>query len=192
MNRKDFIQKSSITMALFHVPDAIINTTNAKRTKYGIQLFSMPKMCSEDFAQAIGMISKMGFKQVEFYGPYTFSTQKAKEILDNTDPNLVFMEMNLFWTTAGGINPVDLLTKHKGRYKMLHIKDMKEQKRFAGDGGSASEWIPLFPFMTSAGDGVIDLKNIIHAARKTGVEYYFVEQDMVTDPRYVLKKAWII
>ena len=72
---------------------------------------------------------------------------------------------------------------------MLHLKDMKEKKQFAGDGNNVQEWFPMFPLMTSAGDGVLDVGEIVKKAGETGVEHYFVEQDMVADPQTALKKS---
>lgn len=111
-------------------------------------------------------------------------------ILEQTDPDLVFFEMDLFWTTAGGINPIELLDKHPNRYKMLHIKDMKPIKEFQGDGSSPQEWFGLFPNMTSCGKGDIDLNGIIKKSKEIGVEHYFVEQDMVMQPEVALKESF--
>ncbi|MCP9757372.1 sugar phosphate isomerase/epimerase, partial [Lacihabitans sp. CCS-44] len=58
-----------------------------------------------------------------------------------------------------------------------------------GDGGNASQWIPLFGNMTTAGDGILDLKGIIKKAKEIGVEHYFVEQDMVASPEIALKRS---
>lgn len=110
-------------------------------------------------------------------------------IFNETDPNLVFFEMDLFWTIAGGANPIELFKKHPGRYKMMHVKDMKEQKRFAGDGNDASQWFALFPYMTSAGEGVFELSKILTTAKENGVRHFFVEQDMVASPEIALKKS---
>lgn len=110
-------------------------------------------------------------------------------ILDRTDPNLVFFEMDIFWTTAGGADPLAYLRSYPKRYHLMHLKDMKEKVRFPGDGGSASEWIELFPYMTTAGNGVLDLKSIIAAGRKAGVRHFYVEQDMVDEPEVALKKS---
>jgi sugar phosphate isomerase/epimerase len=110
-------------------------------------------------------------------------------ILDNTDPDLVFFEMDLFWTIAGKADPVAYLEKYKNRYRLMHVKDMKEQKTFSGDGGDASQWIELFPNMTTAGDGVVDLETILPVARKNGVRHFFVEQDMVNEPEIALQKS---
>ena len=43
--------------------------------------------------------------------------------------------------------------------------------------------------MTTAGDGVIDLKTIIAQAQKSGVKHFFVEQDMVNEPEVALKRS---
>ena len=111
-------------------------------------------------------------------------------ILDQTDPDLVFFEMDLFWTTAGGIDPVELLDKHPNRYKLLHIKDMKPITEFEGDGSNPQEWYGLFPNMTSCGQGDIDLEGIIKTSKKNGVEHYFVEHDMVQQPEVALKESF--
>jgi sugar phosphate isomerase/epimerase len=110
-------------------------------------------------------------------------------IFDNTDPGLVFFEMDLFWTIAGKADPVAYLEKYKNRYRLMHVKDMKEQKTFSGDGGDASQWIELFPNMTTTGDGVVDLETILPVARKNGVRHFFVEQDMVKEPEIALEKS---
>lgn len=110
-------------------------------------------------------------------------------ILERTDPALVFFEMDLFWTTAGGADPVKYLDAHPGRFKLMHVKDMKQKVRFSGDGGNAGQWIELFPHITDAGSGVLDLKTILAHAKKSGVEHFVVENDVITNPRESLEKA---
>jgi sugar phosphate isomerase/epimerase len=110
-------------------------------------------------------------------------------ILENTDPTLVFFEMDIYWTSAGGADPVLYLKNYPGRYHLMHVKDMKEKKQFSGDGGDSGQWIELFPYMTTAGEGVLDLKAIITEAQKSGVKHFFVEQDMVNEPEVALKKS---
>ncbi|WP_336517766.1 sugar phosphate isomerase/epimerase [Pollutibacter soli] len=110
-------------------------------------------------------------------------------ILDGTDPELVFFEMDIFWTVAGGADPVELFQSYKNRYHLMHIKDMSKQARFSGDGGDSKQWIELFPLMTTAGSGVLDLKKIIKVAKDNGVKHFIVEQDMVANPQTALKKS---
>lgn len=110
-------------------------------------------------------------------------------LMRETDPNLVFFEMDTFWTTAGGGDPVQLLKAYPTRYKMLHLKDMKKLEHFKGNGGDPRQWEALFPYMTSVGDGVIDMKGIVRQARRDGVEQFFVEQDDVANPEVALRRS---
>ncbi|MCX2720262.1 sugar phosphate isomerase/epimerase family protein [Lentiprolixibacter aurantiacus] len=110
-------------------------------------------------------------------------------LMERTDPNAVFLEMDLFWTIAGRADPIAYLKKYKNRYRLMHVKDMAQLKHFEGDGGDAAQWIALFPNMTSAGSGVLSLPEILSVARKNGVKHFFVEQDMAKKPEVVLKKS---
>lgn len=110
-------------------------------------------------------------------------------ILDRTDQDLVFLEMDIYWTTAGGADPLTYLEAYPNRYHLMHLKDMKEKVRFSGDGGNPGEWMELFPYMTTAGNGVIDLPAIIATGKKMGVKHFYVEQDNVKQPEIALKKS---
>ena len=119
-------------------------------------------------------------------------------IFEQTDPSLVFFEMDLFWTVAGRANPIQWLNKYSGRYKMLHIKDMKELSYFSGDGSTPDQWMSLFPQLVAAGEGVMNLSEILQTAMLHGVEHYFIEHDFAPDPitnigsaaNYLRKLSW--
>lgn len=113
-----------------------------------------------------------------------------KYLIENTDPEWVFLEMDLFWTAAGNADPVEYLNAYPNRYRLMHVKDMKERKSFSGDGGDPAQWMELFPNMCSAGDGVLDLESIISIARKNGVKHFIVEQDMVSEPEIALRRSF--
>lgn len=85
-------------------------------------------------------------------------------MLENTDPELVNFQMDLYWMNNGGADPVAYFDRYPGRFKIWHVKDMDEQGRFA-----------------PAGTGKIDFKRILAAREKSGMEYYIVEQDMTFD-----------
>jgi len=110
-------------------------------------------------------------------------------LLQATDPAHVFFELDTYWTLAGGADPVDYLTRYKGRYKMVHLKDMKGRHRFAGDGGTSDQWIELFQYLTYLGDGSADMKGIIAAAQASGVEHFFVEQDRAADLKLAIQSS---
>lgn len=125
------------------------------------------------------------------YGLHEMDGQiPLKALLDNTDAALVFLEMDLYWTTAGGADPVEYLKTYKGRYRLMHVKDMSKKVRFSGDGGDPRQWMELFPYMTTAGNGVLDLRTILPAAKANGVRHFIVEQDVVANPEVALKSGY--
>lgn len=47
-------------------------------------------------------------------------------LLQNTDPELVFFQMDVYWVVYGHASPVEYFNKYPGRCKVLHIKDAME------------------------------------------------------------------
>lgn len=81
-------------------------------------------------------------------------------ILENTDPADVNYQMDLFWVTKAGVDPLTYFEKYPGRFKAWHVKDMNDSSQFA-----------------PVGTGNIDFKRILAAKDQSGMEYYLVEQD---------------
>ena len=131
------------------------------------------------------MYHNHGYGLVELDGVIPFNL-----ILDRTDPDLVVMEMDVFWMTAGRADPVEYLEAYPGRFKLMHLKDMTELVRFEGDGGDPSQWIPLFPKMADAGSGVLDLANILKVARQTGVDHFYLERDLAPNADATLNASY--
>ena len=77
-------------------------------------------------------------------------------MIENTDPELVFYQMDVYWTTRGGKDPVEYLKKYPNRIQMLHIKD----ELVIGDSGK------------------IDFEAIFKQFYKNGWKDYVVEQEM--------------
>lgn len=124
-----------------------------------------------------------GLKAIEGTVPFEL-------IMMETDPDLVFFEMDIYWMTAGGVDVSSYLDKYAGRFPLMHIKDMAQQVRFSGDGGDPSQWIELFPYLANAGSGVLDLENILSHAKKSGVEHFIVERDLAPDPEADLRESF--
>ena len=97
------------------------------------------------------------------------------ELLRLTDPELVKMEMDVFWTTYAGKDPLEYFDQHPGRFPLWHIKDLK--KGFP----PSTEKVQGNPF-AEIGAGIMDWKRLFGAAPKAGVRYYFVEQDQWERP----------
>jgi sugar phosphate isomerase/epimerase len=144
-----------------------------------------------DELNAVGARARpLGFKVLYHnhgYGLAPLGGQVPLRVLfDRLDPEVVAAEMDLFWTVAGGADPVALLDAYPRLYRLMHVKDMTRRARFAGDGSDPSQWFALFPVMTTAGNGVLDLPRILGRARRAGVEHFFVEQDLAARPEQAL------
>ncbi len=152
------------------------------------------KRVAEEFNEIGEKANKVGLKFAYHnhgYGLSEIDGQIPLDIIFNqTDPNLVFFEMDIYWTVAGGANPIDYLKSYPGRFHLMHLKDMKKKVRFSGDGGDPSQWIELFPYMATLGEGILDIPSIILFAQKKGVKHFYVEQDMVDNPEVALEKSF--
>ena len=97
----------------------------------------------------------------EFQGP-AGSQLPYDLLLTSTDKKLVKMELDLYWITKAGQDPLALFKQHPGRFPLWHVKDMAKtpQKSF-----------------TEVGNGSIDFKKIFARADEAGLQYFFVEQD---------------
>jgi sugar phosphate isomerase/epimerase len=139
-----------------------------------------------DELNAIGLRAKpLGFKVLYHNHGYGLTPMEgqipARVLFDRLDPSVVALEMDIFWTVAGGADPVELLDAYPRLYRLMHVKDMTKQARFAS-GGDMKDLMSLMPLITSAGAGVLDMPRILGHARRNGVEHYYVEQDLATDP----------
>ncbi len=97
-------------------------------------------------------------------------------IIRETDPSLVSFEMDVLWTLHPGVDPAALIRKYPGRFKLMHIKDMKPGvPRNNLSGGLAAESQAVI------GEGQVNWSDVMAAAQKDGLEFYYLE-DETTDP----------
>jgi len=83
-------------------------------------------------------------------------------LLNETDKNMVKMELDLYWVYNAGKDPFELFKQHPGRFVMWHVKDMDKNDKNK---------------QTEVGNGSIDFKAIFKKAKQSGLEYFFVEQE---------------
>ena len=111
-------------------------------------------------------------------------------IMENTDPSLVFIELDTYWVYRGGQNPIDLINKYKDRLVLLHQKDFPKdapQPLVMYDGTvDAKKSIDMDLFMetksplcfTEIGTGTLPIQDIINAAQSApNLEFIVLEQD---------------
>ncbi|GGJ53816.1 sugar phosphate isomerase/epimerase family protein [Deinococcus roseus] len=84
-------------------------------------------------------------------------------LLENTDPQNVKLELDVYWVARGGEDPAQFLKKLVGRCPVLHLKDME-----AGEE----------QFFAEVGEGILNIPDILQVAEEVGVEWLVVEQDL--------------
>jgi sugar phosphate isomerase/epimerase len=92
-------------------------------------------------------------------------------LLKETDPKTVFFEVDTFWAEMAGQNCAQLITRLGSRARLLHLKDLRRGVQTVFTGAAADE------DSVALGDGVIDWHRVLAAARRAGVERYFIEDD---------------
>lgn len=83
-------------------------------------------------------------------------------LLNETDKELVKMELDNYWVKKAGKDSLVLFNENPGRYPLWHIKDMDDNGDFA-----------------AVGTGSIDYKSIFASRNTAGMKYFFVEQDKI-------------
>ena len=92
------------------------------------------------------------------------------------DPKYAQFELDVFWASVAGTDPVELMKRMKGQISLLHLKDKKKGQPNVMDTGDVPE-----EAYKELGNGVVDIKSIVKLAEETGVEYCFIEQDHSPD-----------
>jgi sugar phosphate isomerase/epimerase len=95
------------------------------------------------------------------------------------------LELDLFWVTKAGQDPVEIFKKYPGRFELFHVKDMFTKQEPFYDTEGVKDFAPV-------GEGLIDFKRIFAENDMAGVKYLFVEQDSTPDnnPFVAIKKSY--
>lgn len=103
---------------------------------------------------------KMGYHNHDFEFARTGGQTHYDVLLNETDPELVDFEMDLFWINVAGSDPLAYFASHPGRFTMLHVKDRDTHGR-----------------MADVGLGTIDFAGLFSNVDTAGFRHYFVEHD---------------
>jgi sugar phosphate isomerase/epimerase len=117
-------------------------------------------------ARAAGL--KLGYHNHnwEFFRLTDNPSRTAYDVLTEvTDPDLVHLQLDLFWAIRGARDPVDLIRQNKGRVLQYHVKDLNQAGSFA-----------------DPGEGLIDFARIFRHSDEAGVREYIVERDDAGTP----------
>ena len=137
------------------------------------------KKCRETievFNKAGEALAKHGIKFFYHTHGYEFQPYGSGTLFDllvsETKPEYVTFEMDIFWVVHGGQNPDELFAKHAGRFDLAHVKDMKIGTPIGLLTGSSDVTNDV-----ALGTGRIDYRRALSAAKKSGVKWYFIEDE---------------
>lgn len=107
------------------------------------------------------------------YHNHDFEFKKVGDVvlydymLQNTDPELVKWEMDMYWVVAGNQDPLAYFSKFPNRFPLGHVKDMDKQDKTKN---------------TEVGNGSINYPEILRVAKENGMKHFIVEQESFTRP----------
>lgn len=105
-----------------------------------------------------------------------FGGKTGLELLFEAAGPTLKSELDLAWVARAGYDPAAMLGKFSGRVFAVHAKDNAPKGEATDEGGFAA-----------VGQGVLDWKAILPAARKAGVQWYIIEHDQPRDPAAVIQ-----
>jgi sugar phosphate isomerase/epimerase len=166
-------------------PDSIIYRAKIYGAKYvmcawiphdnGVLSIENAKKAVEDFNRVGKLLKEQGLIFCYHAHGYEFQPYGNGYLLDyifeNTNPEYVSFEMDVFWMQFGGGDPVALLKKYGDRWKLVHLKDMRKGtiKNLTGLTSPEND-VPL-------GTGEIDIPGILRESNKIGIKHYFIEDE---------------
>jgi len=99
-------------------------------------------------------------------------------LLDETDPKLVTMELDLCWISVAGKDPLAYFDRHPGRFPLVHVKDwIKDPNATDTYKGATGSSVKIGGRLADVGQGTIDWKRIFAHSERAGIKHYFVEND---------------
>jgi sugar phosphate isomerase/epimerase len=178
---------------------ACIRDAQAAGAKYLVMPYLMPNERPKDAAgfTAFGQtlqkagdeITKAGLdfcyhNHAFEFAPLPDGRRPLDVMLAACDPAVVKLELDVFWVSITGADPVALIRQYAGRIPLMHLKDKAKGAPTALD-----ESVPPTTFV-EVGSGAIDFPAVLAAADAAKVQHYFVEQDQSPDPIGSLAKSY--
>ncbi|MEO0558312.1 MAG: sugar phosphate isomerase/epimerase [Bacteroidota bacterium] len=124
-----------------------------------------------DRLNALGERSKaagvqLGYHNHDFeFDTFGGDTPAYDDFVGRLDPDLVVMELDLYWIAKAGYDPLTYFERFPGRFPLWHVKD-----------GAGADW-----GQTDVGDGQIDFARLFAASSTAGLKHAFMEHDNPED-----------
>ncbi|HET7658725.1 MAG TPA: sugar phosphate isomerase/epimerase [Bacillales bacterium] len=182
---KDLMDRKGVKAAGAHVPIEQLSEDKLEETfdyhkEIGNDLLIVPALPKEmrenadDYLKTARRLNQIGeaCKEAGFafgYHNHDFEFKKMDGVtgfdllFENTDPDLVKMELDCYWATYAGYDPLKILSDHSDRAVSLHLKDIKT----VGDKKVSTE----------IGNGELNISSLVETGLEHGVKWFTVEQE---------------
>lgn len=107
-------------------------------------------------------------------------------LLERLDRKLISLEVDLFWVSMAGLDPVEFVRQQTGRVVAVHLKDRAPNVSVPRYDISS---VPKDTY-EEVGRGVLNFAEIFKAAARAGVKHYFIEQDHTADPLGSISRSY--
>lgn len=140
---------------------------------------------NETGAKVVAAGMKFGYHNHAFEFGGEPGARPIDVFVERFDPKLVGFQIDVFWVSVAGNDPVEWIKRLKQRVISVHLKD-----KAAGQPVFYAENVPKTAFK-EVGNGNLDFPGILHAATSVGVKHFFVEQDQTPgDPIASLAQSY--
>jgi sugar phosphate isomerase/epimerase len=170
---EDVVLPSFVMPSRFPKPDLSTGSFAAYQEQIGSQLTADDWKATATYLntraaelQKVGLRLSYHNHNMEFRPIGT--TTGLEVLLDETDPKLVHFEMDVGWVAAGGADPIRILEQRKGRFRMMHVKDLMATTK----PNYITQQDPA-----EVGRGMLPWVRILDVAYASGVRKFFVEQE---------------
>lgn len=181
---KDLLDDLGLQAASSHVSleelknnlEKVIEDQKILGSKYVVCPYLMPESRNEqNYKALISFLDQAGEECLRegitlLYHNHDFELERLSDgrlaleaIFDDTNPNHVKTEFDVYWLTKAGQNPVEWIDRYKNRTPLVHLKDMTTDEE---------------QFFAELGTGGVDIEAVISIGEKAGVKWWVVEQDV--------------
>jgi len=127
------------------------------------------KKVTDRFNECGDICKKNGIRFAYHNHAYTFKAFSGQIphdfVMENTNPETVDHEMDIYWVVTGDADPIEYLKKYPNRFRLCHVKD--RAKGATTDQASCT-----------LGTGTIDFPAVLKVAKENGMKHFFVEQEL--------------
>ncbi|HWR99707.1 MAG TPA: sugar phosphate isomerase/epimerase [Prolixibacteraceae bacterium] len=92
-------------------------------------------------------------------------------MIQQSDPKYVNFEIDILWSFIHGADPAKLIAKYPERFRLLHLKDLRQGAELNASGGTAVE------NDVALGTGQLNIPSILKVAKKAGIKHYYIEDE---------------